>query len=290
MAESLEVRQAINHGKPETYVRDMVERAGSSFIWAMRLLPRPRRRAMYGIYAFCRCVDDIADGPDDEAQKRAQLEAWRDEVELLFAGAPRHPIMHVLLQAKESFDLPKAEFMAVIDGMEMDAREAIRAPTREEFTLYCRRVAGAVGLLSIHAFGARGPAAEELALVEGEALQITNILRDLKEDAGRGRLYVPRDLLEKAGIAETDPRAVLEHPDFARVHAALCTEAEVLFGRARALIARNAGSSLRPARLMLEVYGRLLMRVRETGWPHGEKRIRLRRAEKLWLVFRYGLI
>lgn len=290
MAESLELRQAINRGKPETYVRDMVEKAGSSFIWAMRLLPPSRRRAMYGIYAFCRCVDDIADGPDDEAQKRAQLEVWRDEVELLFAGTPRHPIMHVLLQAKESFDLPKAEFLAVIDGMEMDAREAIRAPTRDDFSLYCRRVAGAVGLLSIHAFGAKGPAAEELALVEGEALQITNILRDLKEDAARGRLYVPRDLLEKAGITQTDPRAVLEHPDFAGVHAALCAEAEVLFARARTLIAQSTGSKLRPARLMLEVYGRLLARVRDAGWPHGETRLKLRRAEKLWLVFRYGLI
>ncbi|WP_179954293.1 presqualene diphosphate synthase HpnD [Denitrobaculum tricleocarpae] len=290
MAESLELQQAITRDTPETYVRKIVEKAGSSFIWAMRLLPPSRRHAMYGIYAFCRCVDDIADGPETEAQKHAKLEAWREEVEQLFAGTPKHPIMQALQPAKDSFNLPKAEFLAVIDGMEMDARASIRAPVREDFTLYCRRVAGAVGLLSIHAFGARGPAAEELAVVQGEALQITNILRDLWEDAARGRLYVPRDLLKQEGIEDTDPLTVLKHPNFTRVHAALCAEADRLFSRARELIAQSAGSSLRPARLMLEVYGRLLERVKETGWPHDENRITLRRAEKLWLVLRYGLI
>lgn len=290
MAESLEMPEAVTHDRPDDYVRHLVAKAGSSFLWGMRLLPRSRRRAMYGIYAFCRAVDDIADGTDEESQKRAQLEAWRQEVEQLFAGTPTHPIMRALLQATQSFDLPKAEFLAVIDGMEMDARESICAPTREDFTLYCRRVAGAVGLLSIHAFGARGPAAEELAVVQGEALQITNILRDLEEDAALGRLYVPRDLLDQQQITNTDPLSVLEHPDFAAVHAVLCAEAQELVARARTLIQQTGGSSLRPARLMLEIYSRLLDRIQATGWPHGETRITVPRAEKLWLVLRYGLI
>lgn len=290
MAESLELQQAVTKDEPDDYVRHLVEKAGSSFLWGMRLLPPSRRRAMYGIYAFCRAVDDIADGPDEEPQKRAQLEAWRREVDQLFAGIPTHPIMRALQQATGSFDLPKAEFLAVIDGMEMDAREAICAPSRDDFTLYCRRVAGAVGLLSVHAFGARGPLAEELAVVQGEALQITNILRDLKEDAAIGRLYVPKDLLELQGIPSSDPRSVLEHPDFAAVHKALGAEAQVLVERARSLIQQSEGSSLRPARLMLEIYSRLLDRILATGWPHKETRITVPRAEKLWLVLRYGLI
>ncbi len=290
MAESLELQQTVTTDEPDDYVRNLVEKAGSSFLWGMRLLPPSRRRAMYGIYAFCRAVDDIADGPDKEPQKRAQLEAWRREVDQLFAGTPRHPIMRALQQATRSFDLPKAEFLAVIDGMEMDAREAICAPSRNDFTLYCRRVAGAVGLLSVHAFGARGSVAEELAVVQGEALQITNILRDLKEDAAIGRLYVPRDLLDRQGITSRDPHKVLEHPDFATVHSALCSEGQVLVERARSLIQQSEGSSLRPARLMLEIYSRLLDRIIATGWPHEETRITVPRIEKLWLVLRYGLI
>ena len=267
MAESLPLRSDRAQQPPDDYVRDLVRKAGSSFIWGMRLLPLRRRRAMYGIYAFCRAVDDIADGPADQNEKRAQLQAWRQEVELLYAGTPRHPVMRALEDAATRFELPKAEFLAVIDGMEMDARETICAPSRADFTLYCRRVAGAVGLLSVRSFGAAGRAAEELALVQGEALQIANILRDLKEDAGRGRLYVPRDLIEQAGIEISEPNAILNHPEFAQVYAALCAEAEALFLRARNLIRQADAASLRPARLMLETYYRLLLRLQSRDGP-----------------------
>ena len=290
MAESLELRPHSQLERPDDYVRDMVLRAGSSFLWGMRLLPPPRRRAMYGIYAFCRAVDDIADGPEDEPQKLKQLESWRREVDLLFAGTPEHPIMRALQEATRRFDLPKAEFLAVIDGMEMDVRQPALAPSLAVFRLYCRRVAGAVGLLSVHAFGAKGPQAEELAVIEGEALQITNILRDLKEDAARGRLYVPREYLEEQGIVEEDPEAVLADPRFSEVHQALCAEARQRFQQARQLIRQTPGSSLRPARLMLEIYSRLLERLDSTGWPNNGGRIRVPRAVKLWLILRYGLI
>lgn len=290
MADSLELRESAAIERPEDYVREVVLRAGSSFLWGMRLLPPSRRSAMYGIYAFCRAVDDIADGLEDEAQKLAQLESWRNEVELLFAGEPKHPIMRALSGATRQFELPKAEFLAVIDGMEMDVRKPALAPPLAEFQLYCRRVAGAVGLLSIRAFGARGPEAEELAVIEGEALQITNILRDLNEDAALGRLYVPREYLEAQGIAERNPQAVLADPGFARVHARLCAEARSRFTRARVLIRQSSGSSLRPARLMLEIYSRLLERLDAAGWPGGTQRVRVPRAFKLWLVVRYGLI
>lgn len=290
MAESVELRGAAAVDRPEDYVRAVVLRAGSSFLWGMRLLPPSRRRAMYAIYAFCRAVDDIADGPEDRMQKLERLEAWRQEVKLLFSGKPKHPIMRALLDATRQFDLPKAEFLAVIDGMEMDVRSPVLAPSLEDFQLYCRRVAGAVGLLSIHAFGAKGPQAEELAVVEGEALQITNILRDLQEDAALGRLYVPREYLEAEGIADLSPAAVLADPRFARVHKRLCADARERFARARALIRQNSGSSLRPARLMLEIYSRVLEHLDDAGWPASGAGIRVPRAVKLWLVLRYGLI
>ena len=290
MANSLELRDSSAVERPDEYVREMVLRAGSSFLWGMRLLPPSRRRAMYAIYAFCRAVDDVADGQEEETHKLAQLESWRKEVDLLFTGKPKHPIMRALVEATRQFGLPKAEFLAVIDGMEMDVRNPAVAPSLSDFQLYCRRVAGAVGLLSIHAFGAKGEEAEELAIVEGEALQITNILRDLQEDAAVGRLYVPREYLEAQNITDRNPKNVLADPRFAEVHKTLCAEARQRFARARQLIRRNSGSSLRPARLMLEIYSRLLERIDDRGWPGDGRRVRVPRAVKLWLVLRYGLI
>ncbi|WP_282610222.1 presqualene diphosphate synthase HpnD [Pelagibius sp. Alg239-R121] len=289
MADSFDLLETTGGDRPDDYVRDLVRRAGSSFLWGMRLLPPSRRRAMYGIYAFCRAVDDIADGTAEETRKYAQLEAWRQEVHMLFAGNPKHPIMRSLQEATSAFELPKEEFLAVIDGMEMDVRTPIRAPSREDFTLYCRRVAGSVGLLSVHAFGARDGVAQELAVIEGEALQITNILRDLKEDAARGRLYIPQEMLEQQGISDFDPASVLAHPEFATVYAALCAEARTRFVRARGLIRQVEGSALRPARLMLELYSRLLDRLEAVGWPNGEQRVRVPRHEKFLLILRFGL-
>jgi phytoene synthase len=289
MTESLDLRSPSAKKEPDDYVQDLVRQAGSSFLWAMRLLPASRRRAMYGIYAFCRAVDNIADGPAEATEKRAQLETWRHEVDLLFSGKPEHPIMRSLQAAVQVFRLPKAEFLAVIDGMEMDVREPVSAPSQADFTLYCRRVAGAVGLLSIRAFGASGALAEELAIIEGEALQITNILRDLEEDAARGRLYVPAELLKTYGIAQTDPLKVLAQPKFSDVYRALTEMARMRFKRARALISQIGGPSLRPARLMLETYSRLLDRLEAEGWPRTAVQIKVPRIKKLWLVLRYGL-
>jgi len=275
------------------HVRDVARRSGSSFLWGMRLLPRPRREAMYAIYAFCREVDDIADEGGSPDEKRRQLADWREEIDRLYAGRPSRPTSLALLRPLRDYKLPKEEFLAVIDGMEMDAREDIRAPSLADFRLYCRRVAGAVGVLSVHAFGAQEPEARDLALAEGDALQFTNILRDVAEDAEIGRLYLPRELLERHGITSSDPMTVLHDPRLPAVCRDLAALAEERFAEARRLMALCKRGPMRPARIMLAVYHRLLGRLQERGWQDcgqgGAARVSLPKGEKLWIALRNGI-
>ena len=271
------------------HVRALVTRSGSSFLWGMRILPKHRREAMYAIYAFCRAVDDIADEPGERMAKLAQLDDWRGEIERLYRGRPGKLIAQALRGPVEEFALPKDEFLALIDGMEMDVNGQIQAPSQEDFRLYCRRVAGAVGMLSIRVFGETGPAAEELAVTLGEALQTTNILRDLAEDAERGRLYLPRDVLARHGIAERAPDAVLAHPALPAVCAELAERSRDCFTRARGLLVHCDRRRVRPAILMLEAYDRILRRLEARGWDRPGTPVRLSRLEKLWIALRHSL-
>ncbi len=268
------------------HVRAIVARSGSSFLWGMRILPRHRRDAMYAIYAFCREVDDAADEPDTPHNKMAKLAGWRREIARLYSGQPAGPVGLALQGPVAEFSLPAEEFLAVIEGMEMDVRGTIVAPSFEEFILYCRRVAGAVGMLSIRVFGDTGAAARELAVVLGEALQITNVLRDVAEDAERGRLYLPGDLLAKHGMAGLAPDQVLDHPGLAAACAELAEIAKNRFARARNLMAQCDRRRLRPARLMLDSYGRILGRLEARGWDRPREAVRLSRLEKLWSALR----
>ena len=266
-----------------------VRAAGTSFYWGMRVLPPPRRAAMYAIYAFCREVDDIADdAPDD--QKAPQLAAWRAEIAALYAGRPSHPIARALLAPVAAYGLDQRDFLAIIDGMEMDAGAAIRAPSLAELDLYCARVASAVGRLSVRAFGAPGPAALEVADALGRALQLTNILRDLDEDAARGRLYLPRELLDRHGIAGDDPGAVLAHPALDAVCRELAELAYRHFAAARAAMARCRRRPMRPAALMGAVYRAILDRLVRRGWRDRSDPARVPTSQKLWLILRHGLI
>ncbi len=181
-------------------VAALVRAAGTSFYRGMRVLPADRRHAMYAIYAFCRSVDDIADGDDDFAQKLPELDAWRVRIANLWRGAADGPVTRVLARAVAVFPLREPDFHAVIDGMQMDCEAAIVAPDLATLERYCDRVAVAVGRLSVRAFGDASPAADEVAHGLGRALQLTNILRDLREDAARGRLYLPREFLDDAGV------------------------------------------------------------------------------------------
>ncbi|MGY8960554.1 MAG: presqualene diphosphate synthase HpnD [Alphaproteobacteria bacterium] len=271
------------------HVHDVVRRSGSSFLWGMRILPKPRREAMYAIYAFCREVDDIADEPGLEPDKRAALQEWRAEIDRIYAGNPKFATGRALLEPVRAFELPREEFLTVIDGMETDAGDRLTAMPMDELLLYCRRVAGAVGMLSIHAFGATKPPAPDIAISLGNALQLTNILRDVGEDAARDRLYLPRELLAKHGV-EGDAAAVVVTQDKT---AAACAElagiARGYFAETDAHLTQFDWRQMRPAILMMEVYRRTLDRLEARGWENFRDPIKLSRPEKLWVAFRYSL-
>jgi presqualene diphosphate synthase len=180
-------------------------REGCWFLWPMQLLPVQRRDAIYALYAFCREVGDIADGKASRSLKQALLLNWRSEIAHLFAGRPQHDVTRGLSEAIHLYGLRCDDFLAIIDGMEMDARRDIRAASFAELDRYCERVAVAVGRISVRIFGEASPAGERVAAELGRALQLTNILRDLAEDAQRHRLYLPRELLHAHGIFATMP-------------------------------------------------------------------------------------
>src|SRR5262249_50077702 len=177
--------------------------SGSSFYSAMRILPRAQRDAMFEIYSFCRQVDDIADSRGPREARRAELDHWRADIDALYSGRAV-PRTQGLVAPLHNFGLRREDFHAVIDGMEMDVVADIRAPDDATLDLYCNRVASAVGRLSVRVFGMDEQDGIALAHHLGRALQLTNILRDLDEDAALGRLYLPAEGLRKAGISATD--------------------------------------------------------------------------------------
>ncbi len=268
-----------------------VQASGTSFYWAMRLLPAARRNAMYAVYAFCREVDDIADNDDAPlAEKRRALAEWRDEIDALYAGRPRKMISRALLGPVREYGLQRRDFLAIVDGMEMDAQEAIQAPSLAVLDLYCARVASAVGLLSVRIFGSYTPAADRVAEELGRALQLTNILRDLAEDAARGRLYLPRELLEAHGIASSDPAAVLAHPNLAAVCRDVAAMAERHYAGAESAMAACPRRAMRPAATMLAVYRAILGKLIERGWTDLDRPVRLPGLQKAVLILRHAIL
>lgn len=271
-------------------IRDKVQAAGSSFYWAMRLLPPARRDAMFAVYAFCREVDDIADSTDPPATKQAGLAVWRAEVMAIFAGQPRTPLGKILRELVAAYGLRQSDFVAIVDGMQMDAVADIRAPSLADLDLYCDRVAGAVGRLSVHIFGDDSPAAIRVAHHLGRALQLTNILRDLVEDGERGRLYLPKELLAAHGIAATEPMAVLRDPALPHVCDDLAGIADDHFVAAEAAMRECSRRAMRPAAVMRAVYRELLRRLRAEGWRDPAKPVKVPSAVKLLLALRHGLM
>jgi presqualene diphosphate synthase len=263
--------------------------AGSSFFWAMRLLPRQRRRAMNALYAFCREVGDIADGEASRSLKQTLLLNWRSEIAHLYAGRPRHTVTRSLNEAIHLYGLRCDDFLAIIDGMEMDARTDIRAPSFAELDRYCERVAVAVGRISVRIFGEASPAGERVAAELGRALQLTSILGDLAEDAGRHRLYLPRELLHAHRIFATTPSWVLAQPALADVCRDLAMLAEGHYVVAAEAITACPRRTMRPAAVMLGVYRALLHELLARGWRQLDKPVRIPAWRKFALVIRHGL-
>ncbi|MSP01678.1 MAG: squalene synthase HpnD [Acetobacteraceae bacterium] len=254
----------------------------------MRVLPPDRRHAMYAIYAFCRIVDDIADEEGTVPEKLAGLAAWRAHVAGLYRGEYEGPVTRILVAAVARFQLREEDFVAVIDGMRMDAETVIVAPDLMTLDLYCDRVAAAVGRLSVRAFGDSSEAADKVAWSLGRALQLTNILRDIKEDADRGRLYLPAEYLDEAGIPH-DATAAVTNPALPRVCARLAADAQRHFRDARAHMAKCDPAAMKPARLMGETYAAILTHLEKRGWQDLTARVNLPTWRKLWLLIRYGL-
>ena len=268
-------------------VEALVRRAGTSFHRGMKVLAADRRAAMYAIYAFCRMVDDVADEPGPPGEKIAGLAAWRGRIAGLYAGRAEDAVTRVLLPAVQRYALRQDDFMAVIDGMQMDAETVIVAPGLAELDLYCDRVAAAVGRLSVRAFGDASPAADQVAWHLGRALQLTNILRDVAEDAGRGRLYLPREWLHGAGVP-ADPATALRHPGLPVVCARMAADARRHFAEAHAAMRRCAPRAMRPARLMGASYAALLHRLERRGWTRLEQPVRVPKWQKLLIALRYA--
>lgn len=273
----------------------VVARSGTSFYWSMRLLPPDQRAAMFAVYAFCREIDDIADGDAPTPQKLAALAEWRGEIDRVFAesaqasAGPRSATGRSLVPPVRRFGLARADFVALIDGMEMDARGPIVAPDWDTLRLYCARVAGAVGLLSVRIYGLPEAEGRTLATALGEAVQLTNILRDIDEDAGIGRLYLPAELLRQHGIPAA-PAAAVAHPALGAVAAEVARAARTRFAQAAAVLGVVDRRRARPARVIFAVYSRLLERLLAVGFAAPRRRVSLGKLEKLWLALRHGVL
>lgn len=270
------------------HAEETVKRSGTSFGPGMRILSKQRREAMYAVYAFCREVDDIADEEGPLEDKRKRLAEWRAEIDRIFEGRPQTPAGAALIEPVRHFHLPKEEFILVVEGMEMDAEGPIIAPSMERLFAYTRRAAGAVGMLSMPIFGApTGRTSDDFALSLGDALQLTNILRDIDEDAEEGRLYLPRELLEKHGCP-LDPAMAVSHAGLPLVRAELADIAREKFAAARLALASGLDwRILRPALLMMGVYETCLNRMTARGWGNGQPKLRLTKLEKALIALRW---
>jgi squalene synthase HpnD len=263
--------------------------SGSSFYTAMRILPRAQRQAMFEIYSFCREVDDVADDPGERPVRLAQLQQWRLDIDAIYQGRPPDRLGGLAAAVRE-FGLAREDFLAVIDGMEMDVLADIRAPALATLDLYCDRVASAVGRLSVRVFGLDAKRGHELAHHLGRALQLTNILRDVDEDAEIGRLYLPLEALREAGIETTEPRAVMAHPALGRACAPVISHAREHFARAEAIMKAAPRRAVRAPRIMGAAYKGYLQALIARGFNAPRERVRLNRARLLWIILRYAVV
>jgi phytoene synthase len=263
--------------------------SGSSFYAAMRILPPAQREAMFHIYSFCRQVDDIADSDGPRAERLAALQQWRDDIDALYRGTPPARLKDYAASVK-SFGLKREDFLAIVDGMEMDVPADIRAPDMATLDLYCDRVASAVGRLSVRVFGMGEEDGVALAHHLGRALQLTNILRDIDEDAGLGRLYLPREGLLHAGITSDDPGKVTADKALPKVCAPLAQRAAMHFAKADEIMDRSRRRVVRAPRIMSKYYRAILDLLLARGFAAPREPVRVTNLTKLAILIRYALI
>ena len=263
--------------------------SGSSFYAAMRILPREQREAMFQIYSFCRQVDDIADSDGPRPERLAALQQWRDDIDALYRGQPPARLQDYAASVRR-FGLKREDFLAIVDGMEMDVPQDIRAPDLATLDLYCDRVASAVGRLSVRVFGLAEEDGILLAHHLGRALQLTNILRDIDEDAGLGRLYLPREGLLHAGITSDDPQKVVADARLPKVCVALVTRARLHFEKADEIMRRNSRRAVRAPRIMSKYYRAILELLVARGFALPRTPVRLNKLARIAIILRYAII
>ena len=264
--------------------------SGSSFYMAMRLMPENERDAMFAIYAFCRKVDDIADdGIGTRPERHEKLEQWRADLHALYAGDVRAPVRFLAPHVAQ-YGLRLEDFLAILDGMDMDVAEDIVAPSLETLDLYCDRVASAVGRLSIKVFGMEEGPGFELAHHLGRALQLTNILRDIDEDAAIGRLYLPREYLEEMNCCrQMDPKTIISKPEIDAVCKKVAVLAHHHYDEANRVMAARPKGRIKTPRLMGAVYSEILRASEAQGFAPPRHRVSLPKSRLLSLVLRQGL-
>jgi presqualene diphosphate synthase len=255
----------------------------------MRILPRRQREAMFQIYSFCRQVDDIADSDGPRPERLAALQQWRDDIDALYHGHPPPRVQDYAASVK-AFGLKREDFLAVVDGMEMDVPQDIRAPDLATLDLYCDRVASAVGRLSVRVFGMPEEDGILLAHHLGRALQLTNILRDIDEDAGLGRLYLPREGLLLAGITSDNPQKVTADRALPKVCLPLAERAKKHFEKADEIMKRNSRRVVRAPRIMSKYYRAILDLLLARGFAAPREPVRVHKWAKIAILLRYAII
>lgn len=249
-------------------IKSIVKKSGTSFFWSMRFLPKAKREAMYTLYAFCRHIDDIVDGESATSEKQELIKAWREELDNIYdKKAPATEIGRKIYKNCMRFKLPKSEFVRLIDSISMDIPNPVQAPKLNEFYRYCRGVAGVPGSLSLRIFGCHDEKLiEELSTSLGTALQITNVLRDVKEDAQSNRLYIPKEFLQKAEITATDPLAVVTDKNLSIAREELAKIAVNDFRKAYELINLMDKKTARPVKIIACIYKKYFDIMQLRGW------------------------
>jgi phytoene synthase len=265
----------------------LTRQSGTSFYYAFRILPVRKRRAIYALYSFCRMVDDCVDEPDGEGE--AGLRRWAEEVQRCYEGRPSTELGRNLAEALFEFPIPRGCFQDIIGGCRMDLTTN-RYATFPDLRVYCERVASAVGLAAIEIFEYTDPRTRQYAVQLGVALQLTNILRDVADDAVRGRIYLPQEDLARFGVSEADLRAAAAKggdapPAVRELLAFEAARARTHYDLARDLLPAADRKAMTPAEIMAAVYGELLDEIVRRGYPLGG-RVRLSRPRKAWIALR----
>jgi len=262
----------------------VTRRSRSSFYYAFILLPPERRRALYAVYAFCRFIDDIAD--DESIREPALLlKRWREELDRVYAGTPTRALSRALADSARRFKIPRELFEEIINGVEMDLSRK-RYQSWEELRPYCYRVASALGLICIEIFGYRNPSAKLYAENLGLALQLTNILRDVREDAERGRIYLPLEDLARFNVSEEEILGGVYSPNFVRLMDFEARRARELYALAQSELAAEDRATLLTAEAMRLIYAALLERIIKSNYRVLDRRHSLSAPHKLYLVGR----